>query len=284
MAYFVGIVLVFGLFTALFAGLIWSRYKWKLSLEWCRKIAHVGMGLACLPFPLFISTYWQALSLSIIFSGLLVLLRLEKKIFWGGGEILASSRCHSEGEFYFVAGVTFAFLFSHKDMFVYASSILILTFADTAAAVIGRWIGKSHFWRNDKTLEGSLAFFLVGFLCSLLSSLVTKQSGGLLMMVTTCLLATVVEGIAKRGSDNLLIPIVCVVGLLLPLWLPRAVCVAVIFSLSAAVLVWVHLKKLRTFFGDGDSRSSRCVDNQSECVSLRATLPPQHLSERDEAL
>lgn len=279
----IGCLLVFVFFASLFAGLSWSRHTWELPLEGCRKVAHVGMGLASLSFPFFVSTSSQALCLAFLFSGALVLLRLKHDLLWGGGSILPASRCDSEGEFYFVAGITVAILFARHNHFVYFSSILMLTFADTAAAFVGRWLGRRHCWSNTKTLEGSFAFFLVGCLCLFCAALVTKPNGGLLLMGATCLLATLVEGISKRGSDNLGIPLVCVIGLQLPLWLPHSAYSPVILLATAGLLAWVLFKKFRADAGGAGSRSWHCDEDRSECVSPCAPLSPQPLAEPDEA-
>ena len=206
------VLIVFG---ALQAGLSWSHRIRGLPLEWCRKITHVAMGVICLSFPLFVSTDWQVVCIALLFTGALVLLRWKSQLLWGGGSLLPSSRCGSEGEFYFVLGVAFTLLFARDDRFVYCGSILILAFADSAAAFVGKSIGRCHCWGNAKTLEGSLAFFLVAVICLHSLSFAMASPHGFLLIGPVCLLATVAEGISLRGSDNLFIPMACTSGLLL---------------------------------------------------------------------
>ena len=214
--------LVLVIFSALQAGLGWGHRERGLPLEWCRKITHVGMGITCLFFPLFVSTAWQAACLALLFTGALALLRWKSQLLWGGGSLLPASRCKSEGEFDFVLGIAFALLFARDNRFVYWVSILTLTFADSAAAVVGKSMGRRHVWKNEKTLEGSLAFFSVSALFFLVASVAFDCSMyGIFLMFVVCLFVTVAEGIAERGSDNLLIPLVCVVGLQLPVWIPQ---------------------------------------------------------------
>ncbi len=45
-------------------------------------------------------------------------------------------------------------------------SLLFLTFGDSVAAIIGVMFGKIRLGSRGKSLEGSLAFFLIGVLCS----------------------------------------------------------------------------------------------------------------------
>ena len=283
MTFAAGCFLVVILFGVLLSVLAWSRRAWQLPLEGCRKITHVGMGLACLSFPLFVSTIWHAVCLALLFAGILALLRLKPELLWGGGEVLPASRCESEGEFYFVAGVAFALLFAREDRFIYFASVLLLTFADAAAAVVGKWIGKRHCWGNAKTVEGSLAFCLIGFFCLLGPSLVLEHCYSLALLGTICLLATATEGVAERGSDNLWIPLMCVVGLQLPHWLPNPAHWIAVLATMAAILGGIVFRKTRAFAEGGDSRSSRCVAGQPECVSPTATRPLQAAATPDEA-
>jgi len=283
MIFAAGCFLVLVLFGVLLSGLAWSRRAWGLPLEGCRKITHVAMGLACLSFPLFVAATWQAVCLAMLFAGVLGLLRLKPELLWGGGELLPASRCESEGEFYFVAGAAFALLFARGDYYVYFASILMLTFADAAAAMVGKWIGKRHCWGNAKTLEGSLAFCGVGLLCVLGPTLVMERSYGLVLIGSICLLATVTEGVSERGSDNLWIPLVCVVGLQLPHLLPNPTHWIAVLAAMAAILGTVVFRKNRAFDGGADSRSWRCDANPPECVSPTAPRPLQRATVPDEA-
>jgi dolichol kinase len=80
-------------------------------------------------------------------------------------------------------------------------SILILILSDTAAALVGKGIGKIRFFR--KTLEGSLAFFLLSLLIVWSYPDVNRSSGTL-----AALGATVVEILPIPLDDNLTIPLV----------------------------------------------------------------------------
>ena len=233
-------LIVFG---ALQAALAWSRRVWGLPLEWCRKITHVAMGVICLSFPLFVSTAWQAVGLAVLFTAALVLLRWKSQLLWGGGSLLPSSRCESEGEFYFVAGIALALLLARDNWFVYLSSILTLAFADSAAAFVGKAIGRRHCWKNAKTLEGSLAFFFIAALCFSIASVAIETSCDIVSIGVVCLLATVAEGVSERGSDNLSIPLVCVVGLQFHRWIPEMPEALTIVAVMAVILAWVAIRK-----------------------------------------
>ena len=80
-------------------------------------------------------------------------------------------------------------------------SLLILILSDTAAALVGKWIGQVRIF--NKTLEGSLAFFLCSLLIVWVYSDLSRLSGGLV-----CLGATLIELLPTGMNDNLTIPLV----------------------------------------------------------------------------
>jgi dolichol kinase len=81
------------------------------------------------------------------------------------------------------------------------TSLLILIISDTAAALVGRGIGKTPVF--GKTLEGSLAFLLSSLLIVWSYPHLNRLSGTL-----ACLAATVVELLPTGINDNLTIPLV----------------------------------------------------------------------------
>lgn len=79
--------------------------------------------------------------------------------------------------------------------------LLVLSFADSAAAIIGLKFGKTHLF--NKSLEGSAAFFIVAF------SIVFYLSPAFYIInLITVLAATAVELFSTaRMNDNLFIPL-----------------------------------------------------------------------------
>jgi dolichol kinase len=80
-------------------------------------------------------------------------------------------------------------------------SLLILILSDTAAAIVGKWIGRVPIW--GKTLEGSMAFFLSSLLIVWIYPQLNRFSGTL-----AALGATLIEVLPIRVDDNLTIPLV----------------------------------------------------------------------------
>jgi len=101
--------------------------------------------------------------------------------------------------------------------------VLILTFADPAAAVIGRRLGRITLI-NGRTLEGSLTFALTGSAVTFvtLSLLGGPLGAGLIprydlgvrlaMAVTAGLLGAVAELFSRRIDDNFSIPVTSALG------------------------------------------------------------------------
>lgn len=80
-------------------------------------------------------------------------------------------------------------------------SLLILIFADTAAALVGKGIGKVRIF--GKTLEGSFAFFLTSLLIVWTYPDLNRLSGSLAALGTT-----LIELLPIKIDDNLTIPLV----------------------------------------------------------------------------
>lgn len=80
-----------------------------------------------------------------------------------------SKRKHDErGFIYFFMGIIITLYFFQFNMAIANSAILILLFGDSASTLIGKKFGKIELpFQSHKTLEGSLAFLVVGFVVSL---------------------------------------------------------------------------------------------------------------------
>ncbi|OGP62239.1 MAG: hypothetical protein A2169_05545 [Deltaproteobacteria bacterium RBG_13_47_9] len=103
------------------------------------------------------------------------------------------------GSTYFLFATVLTILLFPKSIAI--ASLLILIFADTSAAWVGKKIGRISIFR--KTLEGSTAFFLTSLLIVWIYPDLNRFSGSM-----AALGATLVEVLPVRINDNLTIPIV----------------------------------------------------------------------------
>lgn len=96
---------------------------------------------------------------------------------------------------------------------VCAVAVAILTFADPAAALIGRRFGRTKLV-HGRSLEGSSAFAVVGFVAATGAALAGGMALGPAMVVAAC--AAVVGALAElfshRVDDNLTVPVAGMLG------------------------------------------------------------------------
>lgn len=85
------------------------------------------------------------------------------------------------------------------------SAILMTTFGDMAAALIGKFYGKRRVFKkafnNDKSIEGSVSEFIIDFLIAFLII------GNPIVSFVMAFIATLTETAVNKIDDNLMIPI-----------------------------------------------------------------------------
>ena len=177
-----------------------------------RKMFHIAMGLTMLTLPYLFKTTLSVGVLAIIALAIMYVLkntRLKDSI----GNVLYGVERNSLGEVFFIISVFALFYLSKGDKILYSIPILILTFADSAAAIIGtRYSKKSlaQYFEDPKSIEGSFAFFVVAFIVTLSSLLLFTEVGReetLLVSFILGLTVSLIEMISHTGNDNLLIPL-----------------------------------------------------------------------------
>lgn len=103
------------------------------------------------------------------------------------------------GASYILSGAVLTIALFSKPVAVAALGFIIL--GDIAAALVGRKFGKTKI--GDKTLEGSLTFFGV---CILVTLLVPNLS--IVIGIIGALIATICEAMTLPVDDNLIVPII----------------------------------------------------------------------------
>jgi phytol kinase len=207
-----GILLVGGSFAALIVGLRVLRDARAADPELLRKLLHVGMGGVSLSLPWLFNTPWPVLLLAGAFG--VGLLAGRSSAFWRrvAGGIICGVKRTSVGDLCFPAAVAVVLLLSGGDTPHFCIPILTLTLADAAAALVGTRHGAHRFGRpgREKSVEGSVAFFIVALPCAYLPLRVWTEAGWaetLLLSLNLAFLVTLVEALSWNGLDNLTVPL-----------------------------------------------------------------------------
>jgi phytol kinase len=119
----------------------------------------------------------------------------------------------SAGELYFPIGIALSFWLTGGDPLLFCVPILILTLADAVAALVGLRYGTKLYTTLDgtKSYQGSFAFFAMAFVCTYFPLTLYAQIAlpeATLIAIITGVLTMIVEAVAWRGLDNLLLPVV----------------------------------------------------------------------------
>lgn len=208
-----GMLLVLGMLGALIGALRFWQLRRAPHPELARKLLHVGMGLVTLTFPLMFRTAWPVIALAALAVAAMLALRHWAPLRARLGGVVHDVDRESRGEIYFPLGVAAVFTLAAGVPILYVVPVMLLTLADATAALVGVRYGTLKVETVDgmvKSVEGSLAFFVVAFLCTHLTLLLTTHVGRvetLLIGLEIGFLVMLVELVAWRGLDNLFIPL-----------------------------------------------------------------------------
>tara|TARA_B100000315_G_scaffold260490_1_gene322323 strand:+ start:4004 stop:5023 length:1020 start_codon:yes stop_codon:yes gene_type:complete len=195
----------------------------RLKLHWSpgttRKLIHVLVGCLILFCPFIFGSPNPPMILAVIFIIVNLTALMKEKLSGMHG----TSR-KSYGTVYFPIAFLILVLFWWDNIVVFEISLLLLTFADTAATIAGEnskspkaYIG----WKDIKSSQGTLTMFIVsavitGFGTLILTNLVGNELPNLESIVFLSLfigiIATLAESFSYAGSDNLSVPLATAVG------------------------------------------------------------------------
>ncbi len=186
--------------------------KFAPSAEGLRKLAHLGTGLLAMPFPWIFSSIKPVVLVCGLALALLGVISAVPVIRVRLGASLYGVGRTSHGEFYFPVAAVIVFALARGDKLLYLIPILVLTLADTVAAVLGSIYVKIPYegMGGHKSVEGSVAFFTVAFFAVHVPLLLWSRMSRpqtLLVAVDIALVVTLLEAVSWRGLDNLIIPL-----------------------------------------------------------------------------
>ena len=237
-----------GMILLIFCGLLlllrWCKERFTLKAEYLRKLMHVAMAVATLSFPWLFDTAWPVLLLAGLTIPALLGLRyihwLRREI---GCVLHDVQRNESFGELYFPLGILSLYLLARHEPLLYVIPLLTLALADASAALVGQRYGRYEyqFFGNRRSIEGSLAFFVM----ALLPTLALLFSAGRFGLGETFVIAglyawmmTLAEACSWNGLDNLLIPVVGFVLIKLLLLVPTTM---IVVSIGIILVVSLFL-------------------------------------------
>jgi phytol kinase len=206
-----GVAAALGGFVLLFATLVLVSRTGALPGEGTRKLFHAGSGILTLSFPFIFRDTWPVLLLTGASALLIASVKFVPSLRARFGSVANRVDRTTLGELYFPVSVALLFWLTRGEHpLLFVIPILMLTFADATCALVGRRYGLTPYHGASKSLEGSVAFVVVAFVCVHVPLLLWTDVGrveSLLTSATLALLVMVLEGSAWRGLDNLFIPI-----------------------------------------------------------------------------
>ncbi|NLF02121.1 MAG: phosphatidate cytidylyltransferase [Anaerolineales bacterium] len=192
--------------------------KWRgYSVDFTRKAIHIGVGMWSFGTVLLFERRAFAMIPPLVF------VAINALSYWRGAfKAMETGEKGQLGTVYFP--ISFAalvwLLWGQPALLV--ASLMPMTWGDALAAIVGRRIGRHPYTvgRNTRSLEGSLAMFLSAWVATLAPLLVlapTPFSAPVAVAVAaaTALGATVVEAVSPWGIDNLTVPAVSALILVL---------------------------------------------------------------------
>jgi len=181
---------------------VWWRRQ-NARGEFTRKFVHITVGTFVAFWPYFLSPN----DIKLFSVAFLTVAALSKYLHVF--RAIHSVQRPTWGEFWFalVVGIM-AFDLSHPHIFT--AALLEMSLADGLAAVIGTRYGNRYRYSvlgSPKSITGTLTFFIVSCLVLAGYGIWTPALHHVALLLPIALGATILENVAARGLDNLLVPV-----------------------------------------------------------------------------
>ncbi len=198
--------------TGMLPALRWLTRRAGANAEVARKSVHIALGCACMSFPWVFARPLPVWTLAACVTLPLALLRALPPLRSGVGSVLHGVGRISFGDVCFAPAVATVFHLAAGDKVAYLAPLGVLTIADAAAALAGTRWGRTSYMSGgvSKTLVGSMAFLAAAWLCTALPLALAGRMDWPAAAMAGCvlgMLAMMAEGMADRGFDNLVVPL-----------------------------------------------------------------------------
>ncbi|MDA0987129.1 MAG: DUF92 domain-containing protein [Bacteroidetes bacterium] len=180
------------------------------SPEITRKLVHIGVGLIIFYSPKIFTSGIPPILLCAIFIVINTYALLKGKL----KGIHGTQRFTFGTVYYPIAVIILLYSFWDNSPFIISTSILVLAFSDSMAAIVGENIKNPKYYflsGEKKSYQGSITLFLVTTIIVFISLYSTQlqYSNEEIIMISTIsgLIATLLEGVSIKGFDNLTLPL-----------------------------------------------------------------------------
>jgi len=184
---------------------ILSRH-YKSDAELTRKIVHLGSGNVILLAWYFNIPKHIIISASIVASVVAIISYILPIL-----PSVNSVGRNSFGTLFYAMsiGILSALFWQNGEKEFTLIGILIMTYGDGLAGLIGQKFGKNKYeiWGNKKSREGTFTMMVVSFFVTL--SVLGFSLENLIIAFFVGILATILETFSAIGIDNLTVPIIC---------------------------------------------------------------------------
>ncbi len=183
------------------------RRLFCLSVEFTRKFVHIAVGMIAFPLVLLFRDWYLAIIPPLVFI-LVNYLSYRRQIFKG----IETGEKNQLGTVYFPISfsILIPLLWSYPALFV--ASLMPMTWGDAFAAIIGKRWGAHTFrvFGQARSIEGSLAMFAFSFVATTFALVALGQPllASLILGLVTAVVATLVEALSPWGIDNLTVPLI----------------------------------------------------------------------------
>ncbi|GFE70465.1 diacylglycerol/polyprenol kinase family protein [Chroococcus sp. FPU101] len=184
-----------------------KRY-YSSNSELTRKVVHIGTGNVILLAWWLKIPAWVGISAAVI-AALVAIVSYFVPIL----PSINSVGRKSLGTFFYAVsiGVLVAWFWQIQQYHFAAIGILIMSYGDGLAAIVGQRFGKHPYrvWGNQKSWEGSLTMTGISFIVTALLLLSVYGNLGIIWLIAfmIALNATILESFSMWGLDNLTVPL-----------------------------------------------------------------------------
>ena len=191
----------------------WQRY----SVDFTRKFIHIAVGMWAYGMVLLFERREFAIIPPLAFTV------INAFSYWQGTfKAMETGEKGQLGTIYFPISFAVITWLLWDQSALLVASLMPMTWGDAFAAIIGQRFGKRRFsiGKIERSLEGSLTMFLIGWLATFIPLLLFPSSGldlsnAVGVAALTAFAAAVVEAITPLGIDNLTVPVISAIVLVI---------------------------------------------------------------------